>query len=272
MPRAWVDEAWRAALIGALLLACAGCLIDIDLSLLDGAVAGGASDAQPRDGGDLPTGCAADMVELATGCIDATEVSRRAYGDFLARGAATVQPIPSCRWNTQLTPESGWPPAAGTEDWPVGSVDWCDALAYCTWRGKRLCGGVGGAAVAPAQVADPQSGEWAAACGGGSGRAYPYGDSYSPGACRGAAASPVAVGTSAGCEGGYPGIRDLGGNVAEWQDACEDGPGSSGTNDMCVALGGGFDDGEVDLSCASTELARRSSTEPERGFRCCDTP
>jgi len=49
-----------------------------------------------------------------------------------------------------------------------------------------------------------------------------------------------------GCEGFYPGLFDLEGNVAEWVDSCD---GSSGPNDHCTLAGGS----EIDQIAYCTE-------------------
>jgi len=209
----------RAIALAAVALQC-GCLLDIDLTRLDGATTSG-------DGGPL-AGCPSGTVTGPSGCVDATVVTRARYAQFLASRAGDTSGQPdACRTNSTHVPEGDWPPSAATEALPVVHVDWCDAAAFCRWRSARLCGRNGGGPDEVATVADPASGEWAAAC--------------------------------------TRGLLDLGGNVAEWQDACDEGPGASGGNDPCVALGG-------DAMCANAMTSRRSSAAVNLGFRCCDSP
>lgn len=256
-------------LVGAALLVLAGCVVGIDLDKLDGGA------VQRRDG-SAPGSCASDTVEIAAGgrlCVDRTEVSRAAYRSFLAENPSTSGQPSGCRFNSSFTPD-GWPPPAGSDALPVTGVDWCDAQAFCAAQGRRLCGPIGGGASQLAGAGDPARSEWATACTEAGAHAYPYGPSFEPGRCNGAGQSsgPAPVGTLPTCSGGYAGLLDLSGNVGEWVDFCDEGPGMSGTNDTCAILGGSFQDGAADLSCASSRSARRSSTAEDRGFRCCSLP
>jgi formylglycine-generating enzyme required for sulfatase activity len=73
------------------------------------------------------------------------------------------------------------------------------------------------------------------------------------------------VGTFLGCEGFYPGLFDMEGNVAEWVDLCE---GTGGAADICYALGGSV----VDSQSYCTEIPYdfpRDGKYFTTGFRCC---
>ena len=207
-------------------------------------------------------------------CIDSTEVTNDAYAAFVdATSKTSVEQPAMCAWNTSFVP-SGWPPAAGRGALPVTNVDWCDAFAFCTWAGKRLCGRIGGGTNRPDDENDAAQSEWFAACTGGGARTYPYGDAYDRSACTGDATSPAAAGSLKTCEGGYPGVFDMSGNVEEWVDACT---GSSGANDDCLARGGDYSASSEALTCRTvidpnrneSRLEPRSLGEPWRGFRCC---
>lgn len=228
-------------------LGCAvlsGCLIDIDLGLLDGGPGPARDGAIAGDAG--MSGCPEGMLELSGLCVGSTEITNAAYARFLAANVSTQGQIARCRANASWTP-SMWPPSSGREAHPVVGIDWCDAAAYCAWTGARLC--------TPA--------EWMTACM----DAYPYGSSYEAARCNGEQGSDTApTGSFAGCA--RAGIFDLSGNVEEWIDACADGPGQ-GQNDLCVARGGAFGSGAAALACAAETSSKRSDGDVRRGARCC---
>ena len=65
------------------------------------------------------------------------------------------------------------------------------------------------------------------------------------------------------CQGGYPGLFDMSGNAAEWEDACDDFAG-------CRVRGGGFSDKKAqDLACAADRVELRMFKADDVGFRCC---
>ncbi|NMC70210.1 MAG: SUMF1/EgtB/PvdO family nonheme iron enzyme [Myxococcales bacterium] len=134
------------------------------------------------DGGGTDTGpCPPEMVlvEALGICIDRYEASR-------GPGDAAVS-------------------AAGVMPWT--SVDWFEADEACRRAGKRLCSGD----------------EWLAACRGPHGYTYSYGPEYRECWCNVAGLDECygpcvtePTGTRPTCEGGYPGLFDMSGNVAEW--------------------------------------------------------
>jgi formylglycine-generating enzyme required for sulfatase activity len=219
------------------------------------------------------SGCPS-MVDLGAFCIDATEVTNAAYGAWLATGPSIAAQPSSCAWNVDFSPTAGWPAAASKASEPVVYVDWCDAFAYCAAAGKRLCGHLAGGSVGYAGgFADPAESAWMAACSQAGAGAYPYGDTYVPGACDGKDYThpnqAIAVGSASVCHGPsapYTAIADMSGNVAEWEDACA---GATSASDLCRLRGGSFKDGSAALRCDAAASAARDTTGATIGFRCC---
>src|SRR5262249_41310403 len=138
-------------------------------------------------------------------------------------------------------PSGTWP-LVDKDDYPVANVDYCDAVAYCAWAGRRLCGKIGGGHVAQGDLSDPTQDEWYNACSAGGVKGFPYGIVTEPTACNTieyGAGDALPVASLSTCEGGWPGIYDMVGNVAEWED-CDGG----GTG-WCRLRGGGFIDTTV---------------------------
>jgi formylglycine-generating enzyme required for sulfatase activity len=213
-------------------------------------------------------------VRIGSFCIDSTEVTNADYAAFLASSSIPAQPA-ACAWNTSFVP-GAWPPAAGTDAYPVVAVDWCDAFTYCAWAGKRLCGAIGGGPTPFASFADPQASQWMNACSAAGTRVFPYGATYDPAACNGkdfpdgGAARPVA--SLAACQGGTAGVFDMSGNVYEWEDACQ---GDAGASDVCHYRGGGFftpgPPTSANLECqgGATLTRQPGAAFLDVGFRCC---
>jgi formylglycine-generating enzyme required for sulfatase activity len=261
--------------------------------------------------------CAPGMVGIRSGmsafCIDAKEVTRLDYGRFLANFASgrSSKPVPplaglpmECasvnRFSVDLFPISAWsdlylsgasnPSDAGVDggsvpagsELPVTYIDWCDAQTYCLASGKRLCGPIGGGAPLVSNAADllvPARNEWLAACTADGTRAYPYGSTFDPQACRGAefasnpgdggvdagVSQPEPVGSAARCQGGVPGLYDMVGNVFEWEDAR-----SLDGERTAVVRGGSHFVGNA--SCGTSSVQAWDSRLPTVGFRCCASP
>jgi formylglycine-generating enzyme len=214
------------------------------------------------------------MVGIAAGfCIDRTEVTRAAYAAWLGSNPSTSNQITDCTWNDDFVPSCEWP-SADAPNKPVVCVDWCDAVAYCSAHGQRLCGRVGGGSVGADASADVSDGQWFTACSSGGAHAFPYGDAFDGRACNGyddGEAAPADVATKAACQSGtagFAGVFDLSGNVWEWEDACS-GVGRSGT---CRLRGGSFGNSERYLRCDYALTNRRDYTYSELGFRCCSNP
>jgi formylglycine-generating enzyme required for sulfatase activity len=159
----------------------------------------------------------------------------------------------------------------------VSSVVFCDAVAYCRWAGKSLCGSFAGRSLSIEETTDPDRSAWMNACSAGGTRAFPYGDEFDPQKCVSALtngdptidpddqAFPVPYAT---CEGPVPGLFDMSGNVTEWQDAC----GESDAGPVCAVQGGDFLlPGTVAqlLKCEGWLPALVESAPVDVGVRCC---
>jgi formylglycine-generating enzyme required for sulfatase activity len=221
--------------------------------------------------GGCPRRAGPPMVKVDTGsasyCIDSTEVTNAQYTPFVSAGSMPASPVPACAQATDPTPVDHWPPPPGFDKYPVVEVTWCQAYAYCASVGKRLCGEIGGGALAEPGT-DAVHSQWLYVCSDGGAHAYPYGDTFDPNVCGGmAAGSQIAeVGSQPGCVGGLPGIYDLSGNVWEWTDTCHD---DTTPNVLCHALGGAFDGTQADLACLGVRAWARNGGAANIGFRCC---
>jgi formylglycine-generating enzyme required for sulfatase activity len=220
-----------------------------------------------------PSGKGPDMV-LVTGanyCIDSTEVTRGQYAAFLATNPSTSGQPAECAFNTNFTPNP-WNPTP--TDLPVTNVDWCDARAFCLWAGKRLCGAIGGGALAMSNSnsTDGNLSQWYRACSANGTLAYPYGGNYVAGACNAPTgdAGLAPVKSFSGCTGGYAGIYDMAGNVEEWQDSCDS---NNGASDNCREQSGtyGYVSGDPAGStrCDFLDSDQRGAQLDDVGIRCC---
>jgi formylglycine-generating enzyme required for sulfatase activity len=239
------------------------------------------------------------MSEGRTACIDTTEVTREQYAAFLAdtnaHGAGSRLP------NCGAAPYQDEPEAACSKEptvckgdcarHPQVCVTHCNAQAFCSWAGKKLCGTVGDVVPTLPALEDPRVSVWAAACGAGStdlGRArrgYPYGDEFEPTACNtegragsGCAASPsscgtVPVGSIERCRGPEPfAVYDMSGNAREWIALSESE--STRAKPYAVHMGGSFDrfdfDPPQDFGCSASRKQEAFGVAlPTIGFRCC---
>jgi formylglycine-generating enzyme len=239
-----------------------------------GSGTGGATGQCPSPPGTSP------MIQVAKPgggeyCIDAFEVTNAHYRSFeVAAGTKTQHS--QCGSNTSFAPAASpncnydWVNKASN---PVACIDWCDAWAFCNFVGKRLCGGYDGQPGHPSSSADPALSQWFNACSAAGSRSYCWGNLYNESTwdtCNGlehAQPGTVEVSSLASCQGGYPGIFHMSGNVREWEDSCS-------TAGSCATRGGGFfDSGGTgtgpSLACSSSVLEGRLTFARDRGFRCC---
>jgi sulfatase modifying factor 1 len=214
-------------------------------------------------------------------CIDNTEVTKGQYEEFLA-ASVPVDHSGRCTFNADHLIRDYVDLATTNPDQAVAGVDWCDARDYCAWAGKRLCGKIGGGALAFADHAAPYS-QWYRACSqGGLARSFPYGttsdDTAHAGWCNldDADRTPghqAVVGSFPQCVLVGTNVHDLLGNVQEWTDACETNAANE-ADDMCKVVGGVWYFGASYTDCdffdpSSSTGIPRNAAEKHTGFRCC---
>lgn len=241
-----------------------------------GAVGGAGGDAGGAAGSGGGSPCPADMAHIvaptAEFCIDRFEVPRSDYLVFLEAGFPSQMQSgdPSvCFWNTSYTPEADWPPTSDELDLPAVNVSWCDAYAYCSWAGKRLCGRIGGGPTDPDLLGEATESEWTYTCTNGGTTPFPYGSSYDELACNVMSQGLAPVGSFPGCNGvaaPFDVVFDLSGNGQEWENGC-----SGGANGTCARRGGGIDNGTSLLACGNS-MGARTNAWGDVTFRCCADP
>jgi formylglycine-generating enzyme required for sulfatase activity len=261
-------------------LACESIIGVGDLQV--GACKGGVCDAGEIDGGpadatgeasDCPGSAGPPGVRVGSFCIDRTEVTFGQYRAFLAaKGGDTSGQASECAFNSTYAPA-----ADGPDDLPVTGVNWCDAVAYCKWAGKRLCGRIdpsNGTTLSASELIDVTKNQWLNACTGGGRTTFPYGSSFQP-VCNTyelEAGATKPVGSQPGCVGGYPGVFDMIGNVWEWIDAvCIPGDAGSGS-DFCQLRGGSYKPAsflDASVTCRTGAQTARRALINDLGFRCC---
>jgi formylglycine-generating enzyme required for sulfatase activity len=202
------------------------------------------------------------MVQVNSFYVDSTEVTVDQYMEFLAAKEDDTSGQPAvCSWNTSYWDDAR---AFNPGDWPISYVDWCDARAYCEWAGKHLCGRIAGGPISEADLYDPAVHQWFLACGGPSGSTHP--NTSADCNSNGGTDNLAPVGSFTGCEGFYPGLFDLEGNVAEWVDSCDD-DGASDAEDTCRAMGGAIFDNQS--FCTEDYDNARADVAVSYGLRCC---
>ncbi len=254
------------------------------------------------------------LVAVARGySISAFEVTQRQYQEWLANAPPVRGQSPLCTGNTKFEPDAVCMMqacnGAACAEHPQVCIDWCDALAFCTSAGQRLCGKIDGGAEAPGDFATASASQWFGACTEDGTQQFPYGNGYHAAYCNGGENQESGCGRGGLCQtaitasnprciaqrlDGGP-VYDLSGNAWEWTDACftstgarpdagADGGSGGGANggssggveagvDVCRIRGGGFRTvGETRLRCAGDgdlDVAGRTRVASDIGFRCC---
>jgi hypothetical protein len=202
--------------------------------------------------------------------IDSSEVTAQQYAAFLAANYPTTGQRAGCSWNKSYMPGD----ITGGDDLPVVYVDFCDAVAYCTWADKKLCGAIGGGTLPANDPSDPnpaatnpKDSQWYLACAGPNSSTYCYGNIENDNACNehNGNSFPGPVKSFPACQGHYAGLYDMGGNAIEWIDSCQ---GNTDNLDKCEIIGGSWAS-SPQAGCFDFDLDQRDDQAPALGFRCC---
>jgi formylglycine-generating enzyme required for sulfatase activity len=212
----------------------------------------------------------------ASFAIDTKEITIAEYTLFRASPTVAVASIKGCEWKTSLGPAPTCATSAGGDDSrAMTCIDWCDAQAFCTAHGKRLCARVGGSiATTNADRLNPLFDEWTRACGGPlTSDRWPYGATAMPSLCNTAerdAGTTLPASSVAGCTGAPAELLDMSGNAAEWEDSClGDGGAGDAATDTCAVRGGSFGDTVENAKCSHIAELGRAEASPTVGARCC---
>ena len=236
--------------------------------------------------------------------IDAMEVSTRQYAAWLSTNPSTLGQAYPCEGNDSFelgvmsedavsadvdAGFNGTPPESCVGflenqvgpalDRAVVCVDWCDAFAYCIWAGGHLCGEIGGELLdvsSPDQFAsnDPERSEWFRACSANGTQVYPYPGPYDDTLCNDDGSGIDDVADHADC--GVGELKNLSGNVLEWENACTTKNIPNALFDNCVRRGGAYFSSPDELACelGLNGNGQENGTLPgtpsdNTGFRCC---
>lgn len=199
-------------------------------------------------------------------CIDENEVTVAHYRAFLDAAPWVLDQPAACAGNATFANNCKF---TSPEKEPQRCVDWCDARAYCASVGKRLCGSTEGGAMPFDAGGDSDEDQWYGACSHAGSLAYPYGAEYDGAACWGGdhpGTSALTVKSASGCVGGYEGVWDMSGGLAEWVDSCN---AEKGPTDACRIRGGSSSGTAEQLRCDAVTATARSTSSSYIGFRCC---
>ena len=220
-------------------------------------------------------------------CIDATPVTAGQYGGFLKAKATDVSGQgKDCTWNTSFVPQPPTESTVGCSDvatiynpdshpeWPMVCTDYCDAVAYCQWAGKRLCGRLAntGAWPMPGTGFDsPIGSELTYACTQGGKTTYIYGDTYDAKSAPTTVADAQAkAAVNKGSVPPFDQLTGFNGYPNEWEDGCVPGASLTLPPAGCHLRWGGPAGVPSDADsqrCDKYGLALPGGQGP--GFRCC---
>ena len=196
-------------------------------------------------------------------------ITNREYAEFVSREKG--RDAPKIGW-------SGRRPLADRLDYPVASVSWHDALAYCQWLSQQT----------GRTYRLPTEAEWEKAARGTDGRAYPWGDAWADQLCNaGGGESGHLMPVTAHPDGASPyGCQDMLGNAQEWtstlwgtgdtevyvypyqaDDGREDMDNEHLPRPSRVHRGGSYRDNSGNLHCSARSKSSPISTAKWRGFR-----
>jgi len=235
------------------------------------------------------------QVRLDAFWMDQTEVTNAMFALFVAArdyetaaertGAGLVYInnnwswVDGANWLHPRGPESN---IDGLENHPVVQVNWNDAVAYCTWAGRRL----------------PTEAEWEYAAGGIDSRTFPWGNQDPTGTLLNFAdANTDLVWSDANNDDGYEftapvgsypagasrfGMLDMAGNVIElvtdwydpqyYSDSPQESPDGPSSGDFRVLRGGSFLYGYYFLRNSARNWISQTDQAFDVGFRCVQTP
>jgi len=189
------------------------------------------------------------VVRVSSFLMDKTEVTWGQYKRFLA--ASSRPPPKSPIWGTP-------------EAFPVSSITWEEARAFCAWAGGRL----------------PTEAEWERAARGDDARQYPWGNTFDPWRCNtrdGGPHAPTPAAAYPDCVGPY-GVLDLAGSVLEWcsdwygetyyAESPVENPTGPETGTKRVMRGGNWMSASPMVRVASRLGSEPTWPGPMTGFRC----
>jgi formylglycine-generating enzyme required for sulfatase activity len=207
-------------------------------------------------------------------CIDTHEVTVARYQLYLATSPPPITAADCVGENPEPAKwlESDWDPAL-----PVHYTKWCQADAFCAANAKRLCGRIGGGPLdgSDESVIDATQSEWFNACSAAGTRTNPYGDGYEADRCAPGTIEGVEAleppGSRPECEGGFPGLFDMNGNVSEHENGCSyippTPPGTEWEDFYWCAHRGRLAE-DATMGC-HFQRSGSTSSDSARGIRCC---